>query len=133
MDSWIVSHKCDGCSTRSQSPASTRAALSFITASSAHLVTFSGRDKRVTYSQPPPAGAKLAFRGWKSELSAETAVTFTDGNIRRNVCWITEPSVVAVSLLSRTDSMLEVTNRVPLIFSASELVLKRSSAFASMG
>ena len=76
-------------------PGSTGGADSLATASLACLIARSGSERFVTYSQPRLAGATAALRVCESELSDATAVTLTLGLTRMNVCWISEPSVVA--------------------------------------
>ena len=82
----MVSQRCDGCSTRSHTPGSTRGADSLATASFAYLMARSGSVRLVTYSQPMPTGATALLRVCESELSDATAVTLTFGLTRMKVC-----------------------------------------------
>ncbi len=80
MLSWIVRNRLLGARMRSYRPGSTDRAESICTASSANPGARRSSSARCTCSNPSPIGAtSVDQRDWKSEWSAATAVTVSDG------------------------------------------------------
>jgi hypothetical protein len=131
MDSWIVSHRCDGCSTRSYRPTSTGLADSFCTASLAHLAALPTRSCSSTYSHPRAIGWMTLLRVWKSPGAVAVACQGTE--LRTMVWVITEPSLFAKLRSSLTKASPEVMNCTPFTDIAAAFALSSSSARSSIG
>lgn len=97
MDSWIVSHRLDGSTTRSYRPASTLGARIFSASSSGIRASSSSQSQPVPvrYSQPRPTGGAMVRMESNSPLDSSTDTAFNCG-CSRTRCWVvTVPAVSA--------------------------------------